>query len=176
MGLSCMVIFLSQTFIMTSPMSLENLKARSAEHTNESGSISVDETVCPTCDQPITQEKFEEIQVRIEGEERARAAKIERTLQARFAGEMSRVEATKKAEVEKARKDAAAQVEKAKREAATREAAIRQEAAKTAKAALAPKLAEAEKAKKAAEAKVKEVKTNQDVLVTQRLAGQPEIL
>jgi uncharacterized protein with PIN domain len=80
-------------------MTIESIKARSAEHTHESGSISVDEALCPTCDQPISQEKFEEIQVRIEGEERTRAAKIERTLQARFAGEMAKVEATKKAEV-----------------------------------------------------------------------------
>jgi hypothetical protein len=81
-------------------MSLETLNARSAEHTHESGNISV-EAPCPTCDQPISQEKFEEIQVRIEGEERARVAKIERTLQARFADEMAKVEAIKKAEVEK---------------------------------------------------------------------------
>ena len=96
-------------------MTIKNIAARSAEHPHESGSISADEALlCPTCFQPITQEQFEQIQVRIEGEERARAAKIERTLHARFAGEMAKVEATKKAEVEKARKDAAAQIEKAK--------------------------------------------------------------
>jgi hypothetical protein len=114
-------------------MSLEPLNARAAELTRESGSISADEALlCPTCFQPISQEQFEQIQVRIEGEEHARAAKIERTLQARFAGEMAKVEATKKAEVEKAKQDAAAQIEKVKREAAN-----------AAKAALAPKLAEA---------------------------------
>jgi hypothetical protein len=90
-------------------MSLENLNARSAErHTPESGSLSVDEALlCPTCDQPVSPEKFEQIQVRVEGEERARAAKIERTLQTRFVGEMAKVEAAKKAEVEKARREAA---------------------------------------------------------------------
>jgi hypothetical protein len=125
-------------------MTIETINARSVErHTHESGSISVDEALCPTCDQPVSPEKFEQIQVRIEGEERARAAKIERTLQARFAGEMAKVEATKKAEVEKARKDAAAQIEKAKREVAAREVAIRQEATKAATAVLAPKIAEA---------------------------------
>jgi uncharacterized protein DUF2130 len=140
-------------------MSLDPINARAGErHTHKSGSISVDEPVCPTCDQPISQEKFEEIQVRIEGEERARAAKIERTLQARFTDEMAKVEAIKKAEVEKARKDAAAQIEKAKREAA-----------KTAKAALAPKLAEAEK-------QIKSLKADQQAVIDQRLQVQREAL
>jgi hypothetical protein len=67
-------------------------------------------------------------------------------------------------------------MEKAKREAAAREAAIRQQAAKAATAALAPKIVEAEKAKKAAEAKVKEIKTNQDAVINQRLAAQRETL
>ena len=148
-------------------MTIETITARSAErHTHESGSISAEEALlCPTCNQSVSQEQFEQIQVRIEGEERARAAKIERTLQTRFASEMAKVEATKKAEVEKARKDAAAQIEK-----------IKQEAAKVARAALAPKIAEAEKAKKAAEAKVKEIRTNQDVVIAQRLAVQRETL
>jgi uncharacterized protein with PIN domain len=62
-------------------MSIENLNARSAErHTHGSGNLNVDEALlCPTCNQPVSKEQFEQIQVRIEGEERTRAAKIERT-------------------------------------------------------------------------------------------------
>jgi hypothetical protein len=89
-------------------MSLENLNTRSAErHTHESASVSVDEALlCPTCSQPVSQEQFDQIQVRIEGEERARAAKIERTLQARFAGEMAKAEAKAKRDAEKTAKAA----------------------------------------------------------------------
>ncbi len=137
-------------------MTIETITARSAErHTHESGSISAEEALlCPTCNQSVSQEQFEQIQVRIEGEERTRAAKIERTLQARFA----------------------AQIEKAKQEAAAREAAIRQQATKAATAALAPKIAEAEKVKKAAEAMVKEVKASQEAAISQRLLAQREAL
>jgi hypothetical protein len=73
------------------------------------------------------------------------------------------------AEVEKARKNATAQIEKASREAATREAAIRQEAAKTAKAALAPKLAEAEQ-------QIKALRASQEAAISQRLQVQRETL
>lgn len=146
-------------------MSLEPLNARSGErHTHESGSIS-EALLCPTCEQPVSPELHRIIQ----GKERARAAEIERGLQARFASGMAKIEATKKAEVESARKNAAAQIEKAKREAATREAAIRQQAAKTAKAAFAPKLAEAEQ-------QIKALKADQRAAIDQRLREQREAL
>jgi hypothetical protein len=149
------VYFLSYTFIGDPQMSLETLNARSTErHTHESGSISDEGLLCPTCDQPVSPEKFEDIQ----GKERARAAKIERTLQARFAGEMAKVEATKKAEVAKAKQEAAAQIEKVKREAAN-----------AAKAALAPKLAEAEQ-------QIKSLKADQKAVIDQRLKEQREAL
>jgi hypothetical protein len=127
-------------------MTIETLTARSAErHTHES--VSAEQAVCPLCDQPVSPEKFDEIQVRIEGQERASAAKLERTLQARFADEMAKVEAAKKAQI----------------------AAIRQEAAKTAKAALAPKLAEAEQ-------QIKSLKADQQAVIDQRLQEQREAL
>jgi hypothetical protein len=136
-----------------SPISLQRPLRRAAyPRERRRGAIS------PTCCQPVSEEQFEQIQVRIEGEERARAAKIERTLQARFAGEMAKAEATKKAEVEKARKDAAAQIEKAKRDAE-----------KTAKAALAPKVAEAER-------QIKSLKAEQQAVIDQRLHEQREAL
>lgn len=126
-------------------MTIETIKARSAERDiHEDGRVSVGEALlCPLCEQPVNPDKFEEIQ----GKERARAVTIERTLQARFAGEMAKAEAAKKAQI----------------------AAIRQEAVKTAKAALAPKFAEAEQ-------RIKSLKADQQAAIDRRLKEQREAL
>ena len=44
--------------------------------------IHVDSDHCPWCDQPITHEKFKEIQSRIQREERERATAVEQRLKA----------------------------------------------------------------------------------------------
>lgn len=110
---------------------------------------------CPWCEQPVTHEKFEEIQTRISAKERERSVELERRME-RVAQEKAQLEAKAKGEVEQAWKDSAAAIEKTKLEAAAKEAAAREEARKIAEAAMAPKLAEAERAKKAAEQQAKE--------------------
>jgi hypothetical protein len=57
---------------------------------------------CPTCDQPISFEKF----AQIEGKRRAHDTEIIRVAEAGFAREMAKVEAAKKADIDKARRDA----------------------------------------------------------------------
>jgi len=130
--------------------------------------IAADELLCPTCDQPVTPQKFEEIQAR----ERERAAIVEHELEDRFARAMAEGEAARKAEIESIRKEAAAAVEQANHDAAVREASIREEAAKSIRAEITPKLAELEESKRLAEQRVKEVTENQD----KRLQEQREAL
>jgi len=64
------------------------------------------EAQCPYCGQPISRKEFKEIQARIEGEERARIADVEKALKDRFAAETAKAEAQAKAAIEKAGKDA----------------------------------------------------------------------
>jgi hypothetical protein len=109
---------------------------------------SAGEALCPYCGQPISRKEFKEIGARIEAEERARIAEIERTLKQRFARERQQAAVATQNAVEKAQKDAAAQVEKIRKEGAAREASIRQAATKVATAALAPKIAEAVRVEK----------------------------
>jgi hypothetical protein len=69
--------------------------------------IGVAEAQCPYCGQPISRKEFREIQARIEGEERARIADVEKALKDRFAAEKAKAEAEKAAEIEKAKRQAA---------------------------------------------------------------------
>jgi hypothetical protein len=65
------------------------------------------EAQCPYCGQPISRKEFREIQARIESEERARIANVEKALKDRFAAEKAKAEAQKQAEIEKAKREAA---------------------------------------------------------------------
>jgi uncharacterized Zn finger protein (UPF0148 family) len=86
-------------------MTIETITTRPAGHTHKPTG-GVDETSCPYCGQPISRKEFREIQARIEGEERARIAKVEQALKDRFGREKAQAEAKMKAEIEKAKKDA----------------------------------------------------------------------
>jgi hypothetical protein len=119
----------------TLPLSVESSSLRDTHIAGE--------PLCPTCDQPVSPEKFEEIQER----ERERAEIVQRE----YARKIQDTEAKAQANVDKARKEAASAVEAAKREAVAREAVVREEAAKAVRAEMAPKFAEAEEAKKVAE-------------------------
>lgn len=121
---------------------------RPARHHPHKPNGSAGEALCPYCGRPVSRKEFKEIRARIETEERARFAEIEKTLKQRFARERQQAAVAAQQAVEKAKKDATAQIEKTKREAATREAKIRQEAVEAATAALAPKIAEAVNAEK----------------------------
>jgi Uncharacterized protein conserved in bacteria (DUF2130) len=130
------------------------------------GYAQMDELLCPTCDQQVSPQKFEEIQAR----EREHAAIVERELEDRFARAMARSEAERKAQIEKIQKEAAATVEQAKQDARAREVSVREEATNAAMIAMAPKLAEAAEAKEQLEA----LKANHETILTKRLEEQNE--
>jgi multidrug efflux pump subunit AcrA (membrane-fusion protein) len=127
---------------------LDSANARAARRHSHKPNGSAGEALCPYCGQPVSRKEFKEIRARIEAEERARFAEIEKTLRQRFARERQEAAVATQQAIEKAKKNAAAHVEKAKREAAAREAKIRQEATNAATAALSPKIAEAVNAEK----------------------------
>lgn len=103
---------------------------------------------CPWCDQPITHDKFEEIQARIKQEERERAKALERSLRETHQAALK----AKDAEREEAVK-AATQTEKDA--AMAREKAIRAEVVKETEAATAKQLSEADARAAAAEGQIK---------------------
>ena len=75
-------------------------------HAAHAGGAGAAVAQCPYCGQPISRKEFKEIQARIEGEERARIADVEKALKDRFAAEKAKAEAQAKAAIEKAGKDA----------------------------------------------------------------------
>ncbi|MGQ0458034.1 MAG: DUF2130 domain-containing protein [Hyphomicrobium sp.] len=98
---------------------------------------------CPTCDQPIPNDRLAEVRGRIDAHERQ--------LQAEF-------EARTKTELQQVRAESAAAIEASKAAFAAREGAMRQEIEARASEALAAKLKEAADAKLAAERMVAEVR------------------
>jgi hypothetical protein len=92
---------------------------------------------CPLCGSTLTGARYREAMARMERVEKERMAALEASLKARFAEQQQRAAAKAAVDIAKARADAGAQVEK-----------IRKEAAKTAAAALAPKIAEAVQAER----------------------------
>jgi hypothetical protein len=86
--------------------------------------IAVAEAQCPYCGQSISRREFKEIQAKIADQERARVAKVEGDLKARFARETAQIEAKAKKDAAKA---AAAQI-KALKESTAMEIATHLEA------------------------------------------------
>jgi hypothetical protein len=90
---------------------------------------------CPWCEQPIPNEKYEEISARIAAKERQRQAELE---------------AKSKAEIEAVRKQGLAALEAVKAEVAAREATAREQGKKLAESAYQTQLTEAAEAAKSA--------------------------
>ena len=61
------------------------VERRSNKHGHRPNGLGTE--VCPYCGQPISRKEFKEIRARIEAEERARFAEVEKTLKQRFARE-----------------------------------------------------------------------------------------
>src|SRR5947209_17896357 len=87
---------------------------------------------CPYCDQPIPEDKLEEISGRIEARARERLAEETERLREQYARERAQAETKARAELDQFKKDAAAQVEKVRSESTTREEQNREEASKIA--------------------------------------------
>jgi hypothetical protein len=95
---------------------------------------------CPYCDQPIPEDRLEEITGRIEARARERLTEETGRLRDQYARERAQAETKAKADLDQARKDAVA-----------REAAIREETARSANQAAQIKIAAAQKAQVEAE-------------------------
>lgn len=112
--------------------------------------IHVDSDHCPWCDQPITHEKFKEIQSRIQREERERATAVEQRLKRDQEAALKAKDVEREQAVEAARK--AEQLAATERVSAVRAAAI-----KETEGALTKRLSEADGRAKTAEGQVKQL-------------------
>lgn len=77
---------------------------------------------CPLCDQPIPNEKAQQVQARLEAKEREVSDAVAARLREQFAAERVQIEATGRASVEQANRDNAAKLEAVKAESSKREA------------------------------------------------------
>jgi hypothetical protein len=107
---------------------------------------------CPVCDQPIPNEKAEEIRARFEARERALTETVNARAAEQIAAERARIEAAANASVEQIRKESADALKKVTDGFAAREAAARAAGKMEGDAALSRKLAAAERAKADTEA------------------------
>lgn len=142
--------------------------------------------VCPYCDQPIPNDRAQEIQEKFKAETRAQSEALKRQMTEQLARDRQVIEAAAKATVEKAQSDNAAAIEKIKAEALARETTVRAEGMKAAEAAAqerinslaatntalqtanAEKLAEAERQKNEAVGQMEALKANMESAVNQR--------
>ena len=137
---------------------------------------------CPTCDQPITNEKAKEVRARAAAMEKRLGAEADARAALRIAAETTRIEEAARAKVEQAERDKADALKKASDEATAKVAAAKLEGQKSAEAAAAQKVAAAEKAKADAEAAAaqkvaaaeKAIKDRQEALQEQLEAANTE--
>jgi hypothetical protein len=90
---------------------------------------------CPVCEQPIPNEKAEQVRSRMEARERELADAVGARLKEQFAAERVKIEADARATVEQAKKESAVALEAVRNEAAVKELAARQEGEKVGQAA-----------------------------------------
>lgn len=102
---------------------------------------------CPTCDQPVPNEKLNEITAKLSARDQQTASAVRDQLNKDFASRIAQLDANAKAELQRVANDNAATVEKLKQDAVEREAAARRET----EAALQEKLADAARQKQEAE-------------------------
>ena len=121
---------------------------------------------CPTCEQPIPNEKAEEIRARATAMEKRLAAEAEARAALKLATEKVQIEEAAKARIEQAEREKADEVKKANAEAVAKIEAAKAEGQKLAEAA-AQKVAAAEKAKADAE----KAKAEADAAAVQKVAA-----
>jgi len=102
--------------------------------------------LCPYCDQPIPNDKAEEIRARFEAKERERVDALKALMNQQLAQERAQIEANAKAALEKVRQESAAALEMVNVEAAAKEVAAREEGRQSAEAVSRTKIAELEQA------------------------------
>jgi hypothetical protein len=106
---------------------------------------------CPTCDQPIPNEKAEEIRQRAAAMEKRLAAEADARAAQRLAAQKAQIEEAVKARIEQAEREKAEAINKAGTEATAKIEAARAEGQKLAEAAYAARISVALKAKVDAE-------------------------
>lgn len=131
---------------------------------------------CPTCDQPIPNEKAQEIRARAAAAEKRMAAEADARAAQRVAAIKAEMEEATKTRIEQAEREKAEAIKKATAEATAKVEAARAEGQKAAEAAAAQKVADAEKAKTEAEvaaaqkvAAAEKAKAAAEVAATQRV-------
>jgi hypothetical protein len=95
---------------------------------------------CPVCDQPIPNEKVDQVRERVEARERALSDSVSARLKEQFAQERAQIEASARLSMERTQRESAAAIETVKLESGEREAVAREEASKTAQAAAQQKI------------------------------------
>lgn len=127
---------------------------------------------CPTCDQPIPNEKAKEIQVRAAATEKRLAAEAEARAAQQLAAQKAQIENTAKARIEQIEREKAEAIKKANAETEAKVAAAKFETQNLA----AARLADAEKAKaeaqkqiEAANAKSREIEAQRDKTIEARV-------
>jgi len=83
---------------------------------------------CPTCEQPVPNEKLAEISERLKAHEQNLSRSLRDQMSKDFAAQLAQVQTAAKTELQRVANDNAATVEKLKQDAAAREAAVRAEA------------------------------------------------
>jgi hypothetical protein len=122
---------------------------------------------CPVCDQPVPNEKADQVRARIEARDRAAAETVTLRLKEQFAAERAQIEASGRAALEKAqregaagieavRKQTAAAIELVKSQAEQKQATAREEGVKAAQAAAQQQIAALARAKADADAAAKQ--------------------
>lgn len=142
--------------------------------------------VCPYCDQPIPNDRAQEIQEKFKADTRAQSEALKRLMTEQLTRDRQQIEATAKAAVKKAQNDSIAAIEKIKAEGEAQRTAARAEGMKAAEAAAqerinsltaanaamqvanAEKLAEAERQKNEAVTQAEVLKAGMDNAVNQR--------
>jgi hypothetical protein len=98
--------------------------------------------VCPYCEQPIPNEKAEQVRARREAKERQLSETLTARLTQKFALEKAQLEASADARVDQVRSEGTAALEKVKTESASRQTAAREEGKREAEAMLQERLTE----------------------------------
>ena len=109
------------------------------------------DATCPMCNQPIPNEKAEEVLARIEAHERSVAQVANARADQQIGAEKARIEAAANARLEELRKEKEKALKKAADDSAVLQGAARAEGRRAAEAALQEKVAVAGKAKAEAE-------------------------
>lgn len=136
---------------------------RSAPHVHPVGET------CPFCEQPIPNDRAEEIRARYALKQKQEEAAAKARLDEQVANAKKQIETEKAAELEKVRQDNAAALKKVADDAAAREAAAREQAKKAAEAEAQQKLDALQAAQEASAAKVQEL-AQQKAATEQQLA------